>query len=223
MVFSMQALGLIVGPLVGLDAPVFGRQPPTDLAAHAGPRCRTGRRLSSTCGRRCPSRRGSRPRSRDRADRPASDLAAFSEGVVDAASRYHPSDQRLGLGQFLGNRRMLVLLIGTAGSWFLFDYAYYGNTLSLPAILKEVDSTASLGDEAAVDPWHLRRLRRPGYLLAVMTMDRIGHRRLQFIGFAVMAVAFLTLAAIRGPHDHGRARSSPSSGSATSSSSSDRT
>ena len=34
----------------------------------------------------------------------------------------------------------------------------------------------------------------PGYLLAVMTMDRIGHRRLQFIGFGVMAGAFLTLA-----------------------------
>jgi hypothetical protein len=35
----------------------------------------------------------------------------------------------------------------------------------------------------------------PGYALAVMTMDRIGHRRLQFIGFGVMAMAFLTLAA----------------------------
>jgi PHS family inorganic phosphate transporter-like MFS transporter len=34
----------------------------------------------------------------------------------------------------------------------------------------------------------------PGYVVAVMTMDRIGHRRLQFIGFAVMAGAFLTLA-----------------------------
>jgi PHS family inorganic phosphate transporter-like MFS transporter len=31
--------------------------------------------------------------------------------------------------------------------------------------------------------------------VAVMTMDRIGHRRLQFIGFGVMAAAFLTLAA----------------------------
>jgi hypothetical protein len=37
---------------------------------------------------------------------------------------------------------MLKLLLGTAGAWFLFDYAYYGNTLSLPAILKEVNPTA---------------------------------------------------------------------------------
>ena len=35
----------------------------------------------------------------------------------------------------------------------------------------------------------------PGYILAVFTMDRIGHRRLQHIGFAVMAAAFLVLAA----------------------------
>jgi MFS family permease len=34
----------------------------------------------------------------------------------------------------------------------------------------------------------------PGYLLAVWKMDKIGHRRLQFIGFAVMAVCFLVLA-----------------------------
>ncbi len=36
----------------------------------------------------------------------------------------------------------------------------------------------------------------PGYLLAVWKMDKIGHRRLQFIGFAVMAACFLLLAAV---------------------------
>ena len=36
----------------------------------------------------------------------------------------------------------------------------------------------------------------PGYLLAVAKMDRIGHRRLQFIGFSVMAVCFTVLAIV---------------------------
>ena len=36
----------------------------------------------------------------------------------------------------------------------------------------------------------------PGYLLAVKRMDRIGHRRLQFIGFSVMALCFLVLAIV---------------------------
>ena len=38
----------------------------------------------------------------------------------------------------------------------------------------------------------------PGYLVAVHTMDRIGHRRLQKIGFAGMAVMFLLLGAVPG-------------------------
>ena len=90
---------------------------------------------------------------------------------------------------------MLVLLVGTAGSWFLFDYAYYGNTLSLPAILKQVDSTASLETKLLWTLGLFVVFAVPGYTLAVMKMDRIGHRRLQFIGFWVMAAAFLTLAA----------------------------
>jgi len=36
----------------------------------------------------------------------------------------------------------------------------------------------------------------PGYFMAVLKMDRIGHRRLQFVGFAVMALCFLVLAAV---------------------------
>ncbi len=84
---------------------------------------------------------------------------------------------------------MLVLLLGTAGTWFLFDYAYYGNTLSLPSILKEVSPNASLETKLV---WTLALFvvfALPGYIMAVAKMDRIGHRRLQLIGFAVMAVA----------------------------------
>ena len=36
----------------------------------------------------------------------------------------------------------------------------------------------------------------PGYALAVWKMDKIGHRRLQFIGFGVMAGCFVLLAAV---------------------------
>jgi MFS family permease len=89
---------------------------------------------------------------------------------------------------------MLLLLAGTAGSWFVFDYAYYGNTLSLPAILKEVDPTATLEQKLAWTLGIFVVFALPGYILAVAKMDRIGHRRLQFLGFGVMAVAFGTLA-----------------------------
>ena len=41
----------------------------------------------------------------------------------------------MGLRAFLTSRRWLIALAGTAGCWFLLDYAYYGNTISTPQIL----------------------------------------------------------------------------------------
>ena len=102
----------------------------------------------------------------------------------------------MGLRQFLSNRRMLTLVLGTAGTWFLFDYAYYGNTLSLPSILKEVAPHASLETKLGLTLALFVLFALPGYILAVAMMDRIGHRRLQFIGFAVMAIAFLLLGVV---------------------------
>jgi MFS family permease len=91
---------------------------------------------------------------------------------------------------------MLRLLAGTAGSWFVLDYAYYGNTLSLPVILKSVDPGADL---AAKLTWSLAMFvvfAVPGYALAIWWMDRIGHRRLQLVGFGVLGAAFFLLAAV---------------------------
>jgi MFS family permease len=102
----------------------------------------------------------------------------------------------MGLREFVTNPRMLLLLFGTAGSWFLFDYAYYGNTLSLPAILKGVDAHATLEAKLAWTLGIFVVFAVPGYALAVLRMDRIGHKRLQLVGFTVMAVAFLALGAI---------------------------
>jgi MFS family permease len=38
----------------------------------------------------------------------------------------------------------------------------------------------------------------PGYLLGIIWMDRIGHRRLQLLGFAIMAACFAVLAIVPG-------------------------
>jgi MFS family permease len=133
---------------------------------------------------------------RGQGERAAREAADFSEGVIDISDVSAGATKRLGLGEFLRNPRMLVLLASTAGTWFLFDYAYYGNTLSLPAILKSVDGHASLEAKLAWTLAIFAVFAVPGYALAVMRMDRVGHKRLQLIGFAVIAVAFLALGAI---------------------------
>src|SRR5207248_5899215 len=38
----------------------------------------------------------------------------------------------------------------------------------------------------------------PGYVLAIARLDRIGHRRLQIVGFAMMGLCFLVIAAVPG-------------------------
>jgi MFS family permease len=130
--------------------------------------------------------------------RAAKDAAAFSEGAIDTSSVSIEGTRRMGVREFVTNPKMLRLLVGTAGTWFLFDYAYYGNTLSLPAILKGVDAHATLEAKLAWTLAIFAVFALPGYAMAVLFMDRVGHKRLQLIGFVVMAVAFIALGAIPG-------------------------
>jgi MFS family permease len=120
-------------------------------------------------------------------------LALYSEDSSPTSGAPHLGSARMGLRQFLRNPRMLRLLLGTAGSWFLLDYAFYGNTLSVPAILKDVAPTAGLTAKLAWTLGIFVVFALPGYVLAFTKMDRIGHRKLQLIGFGVMGCAFLLL------------------------------
>ena len=194
MVFSMQALGLIVGPLVGLILLQSG------ISHDMAWRLMLGLGALPAAGviylrSKMPESPRFKAQVQGQSKQASEDLATFSGGVVEAPMTAAHSVDRMGIGQFLRNRKMIALLIGTAGSWFLFDYAYYGNTLSLPAILKEVSPHASLETKLLWTLGLFVLFAVPGYILAVLTMDRVGHRRLQFIGFGMMAAAFLTLAA----------------------------
>ena len=194
MVFSMQALGLIVGPLVGLLLLSSG------VSHGLTWRILLGLGAIPAAGviylrSKMPESPRFKAQVQGETRQAHKDVVTYSDGVVNTPIVGTQDTQRMGLSQFLRDRRMLMLLIGTAGTWFLFDYAYYGNTLSLPAILKQVDSTASLETKLLWTLGIFVVFAVPGYITAVLTMDRIGHRRLQFIGFGVMAGAFLTLAA----------------------------
>src|SRR2546430_7321675 len=100
----------------------------------------------------------------------------------------------MGLRAFLTSRRSLILLAGTAGPWFPLDYAYYGNTISTPQILGLISPDASTMTKIALQLAIFVVAAVPGYVLAIARLDRIGHRRLQPTGFAVMALCFGLLA-----------------------------
>ena len=84
------------------------------------------------------------------------------------------------------------------GCWFLLDYAYYGNTISTPQILSLISPHASTMTKIALQLAIFVVAAVPGYVLAIARLDRIGHRRLQLLGFAMMALCFLIIAVVPG-------------------------
>jgi len=195
MVFSMQALGLLAGPLVALL--ILG------LGVHGDVAWRVMLGLGAIPALGVIYLRRTLPESpryvaqiQGRAAEAAAQMQKFTAGVVSAGTEMVTTHAKLTLRQFLSSRRYLTLLLGTAGCWFVFDYAFYGNTISTPLILKAVAPGASLITDTAIALLIFTVAAAPGYVLAFATVDRIGHRRLQLFGFAMMGLAFLSIALI---------------------------
>jgi PHS family inorganic phosphate transporter-like MFS transporter len=210
LLFSMQAVGLVVGPLVGMILLSSGLG--SDLvwrlmlglgAIPAVAAILTRRRIAES------PRYLARVTAEAAAAAPAATTAVggrASPTTAHARVSGFGATMRDDLGADVGpdaaprfwNRGNLALLVGTAGAWFAFDYAYYGNTISTPLVLKAVAPHAALVDQLG---WALAIFAAaavPGYVLAFVLMDRIGHRRLQFIGFCAMGAALLGIALLPG-------------------------
>ncbi len=196
MVFGTQALGLIVGPLIALA--LIGGGAGNDavwrillglgaLPAAAVLYLRT----------QMPESPRYRAQVQGRVAEAASQIADFTSGQVNGNGSGAPR-QNMGLRAFLTNRRYLIMLAGTAGTWFLLDYAYYGNTISTPQILGLISPGASTTTKIALQLAIFVVAAVPGYVLAITRLDRIGHRRLQLVGFAMMALCFAIIAIVPG-------------------------
>jgi MFS transporter, PHS family, inorganic phosphate transporter len=220
MVFGTQALGLIVGPLVALA--LLGAGASDNLAW----RVLLGLGAVPAAAviylrRKMPESPRYQVQVQGKAEQAASQLADFTGGQVNGNrtgqaggkmagqaggngagqvnGRGAPAPRHeLGLRAFLTNRHWLIMLAGTAGTWFLLDYAYYGNTISTPQILGLISPNASTMTKIALQLAIFVVAAVPGYLLAIARLDRIGHRRLQLLGFAMMGLCFLIIAAVPG-------------------------
>jgi PHS family inorganic phosphate transporter-like MFS transporter len=196
LVFSTQALGLVVGPLVALS--LLGAGTGTGLTW----RILLGLGAVPAAAvvylrRRIPESPRFQAQIQGRAEKAASQMSKFSGGTMQIDPMV-VQQRQMGLRAFLTDRRFLILLAGTAGSWFLLDYAYYGNTISTPQIIKLVSPGASTMTTVAIQLTIFVVAAVPGYALAIARMDRIGHRRLQLGGFSMMALCFAVLAIVPG-------------------------
>lgn len=170
LVFSMQGAGLVVGPLVAIGLLSTGISQDLTwrimLALGAIPALAVfwlRRQIKET------------PRF----------LLAQMEAREAAERAARGARKATGIGGVLAERRLLRWLIGASLAWLLFDFVYYGNTISSPLIVNLVDPHASLLGTTAWTLAIFAVAALPGYLLAAATIDKIGRRALQATGFAV--------------------------------------
>jgi MFS transporter, PHS family, inorganic phosphate transporter len=115
--------------------------------------------------------------------------AARAREAAEAAGR-GTGRPRTGLRAVLAESRLYRWLLGASLSWLLFDFVYYGNTISSPVIVKLVAPHASLTGQIVYTLAIFAVAALPGYALAALTIDRIGRKLLQATGFTLMAAAF---------------------------------
>ncbi|OQO08016.1 Repressible high-affinity phosphate permease [Cryoendolithus antarcticus] len=88
------------------------------------------------------------------------------------------------------------VLLGTAGSWFFLDVAFYGVSLNNATILQaigyasgktmyEVFYNTAVGNLILVCAGAI-----PGYWVTVATVDTVGRKPIQYMGFALLTVLF---------------------------------
>ncbi len=198
MVFSMQALGLITGPIVAITLLASGIN--HDLAWRIMLGLGALPAMSVIYARRkMPESPRFKSQVLGQTNNAIADLQSYSHGQVQISTVDTDSKaSRMSFKEFITNRKMLLTLFGTAGTWFVFDYAYYGNSISTPLIMKMVAPHASLIQSEAWTLIIFAIAAVPGYALAVSKIDKIGHKRLQFIGFIIMGLAFLAMGIIPG-------------------------
>ncbi|ODV93867.1 hypothetical protein PACTADRAFT_71897 [Pachysolen tannophilus NRRL Y-2460] len=88
--------------------------------------------------------------------------------------------------------RHMKLLIGTAGSWFMLDIAYYGLGLNSAVILEAIGYASSknvyhsLYNASAGNLILICAGSIPGYWFSVATVDWIGRKPIQIAGFVLL-------------------------------------
>jgi MFS family permease len=119
-------------------------------------------------------------------------------GPARESAARRPQSAMEGFAVLLRSRRMLFWLLGTAGTWALLDFCYYGNSISTPEILALLNPAASLLHNTLIQLAIFAVFAVPGYIAAILLLDRAGRKPVQLLGFAMMALMFLLIGIIPG-------------------------
>ena len=101
-----------------------------------------------------------------------------------------------GFHRLVNDNKLLSRLVGASAAWFLMDAAYYGNTVSSPMVLSALNSDHTLLQKTLTQLGVFVVFAAPGYAVSALTMDKLGRKTIQALGFGMMAVTFGLLALI---------------------------
>ena len=101
-----------------------------------------------------------------------------------------------GFHRLVNDKKLAIRLLGASTAWFLMDAAYYGNTVSSPLVLSALNSDHTLLQKTLTELGIFAIFAAPGYAVAALTMDRLGRKTIQALGFGMMALTFALLAFI---------------------------
>lgn len=193
LVFAMQGAGLVLGPLIASALLASGLSTDTTwrilLAFGAIPGLAVYylRRHIHETPRFAIA--GGAPHEAQTAIRQATGAEPSLGPAKESDARYRQGALE-GLLAFLRNPRMGKWLLGTALCWLVFDFAYYGNSISTPEVLALLSPHASLLENILLQLVIFVVFALPGYALAILLMDKAGRKSIQVMGFGLMTVAF---------------------------------
>src|SRR6266496_5760547 len=204
MVFSMQGLGLILGPLVALILLVSGLNHDLTwrimLALGAVPALATFylRRQIAETPRFALVMHGDVTGATDTINKVKNNGKKSKTVSVSSTTSTNAAPEKQHVEKswlyLLLKPHYLRWLIGTAGAWFLLDIAYYGTTISSPLVLKSLNSHSNLITNMLYTLIIFIVAALPGYVVAAFTIDRLGRKWIQCVGFGMMFITYGLLA-----------------------------
>lgn len=178
LVFSMQGVGQVLVPIVGLGLLTLFGVPDRDSSGLAW-------RFLLGIGAL-----------------PGILLAPFKAKVPESNGAVTNNQNKMTVWQAIKHPVYFKKLLGTAGGWFIFDITFYGNALFAPTVLKSIFHVDGEVPVVGPDIQHnlclqlliVALIGLPGYYVAVAFMDRLGRKIIQMQGFLMLTALYGILA-----------------------------
>ncbi|KJZ77000.1 hypothetical protein HIM_03321 [Hirsutella minnesotensis 3608] len=138
------------------------------------------------------------------AGKPEGEPDALARAATKQAAEKSLEIPKASWGDFIhhyGKLKNFLLLLGTAGSWFVLDVAFYGLSLNNGTILSTIGYSTK-GAHNVYDFLYKTAVGNlvivlagavPGYWVSVGTIDILGRKKIQMGGFIILTILFIIM------------------------------